>query len=425
MLVVAIGSMGDLHPMAALALALRDRGHRVRFVTYPKFEPLVHQLRLESVKLGSSGDDIDATKDPDLRRRGKRAITRHVRPIYEVLAQEYRPGETVVIAPGNAFGARIAQEKLGAPLVSVLLQPAILRSQHDAPGLPLPELPGSLTPLSRILRRLQFAAADRLVTDPIVVPPLNRFREELGLPSVRRPFAGWIHSPDLVIGLFPDWFAARQPDWPSNTYLTGFPLFDESSLREVPSQLESFLTSGPPPIVFTWGTGMRFGRNFFEVATQVCRAMDQRGVLLTQYSDQVPASLPDGVCHFEYVPLSKVLPRSLALVHHGGIGTLAQALAAGIPQLVVPWGHDQPDNAVRLTRLGVGLVVSRRGYRRRTVVRALSHLLQSRQVAGNCRSLASKIAQTQPLSEACRLIELVAARIAAPPPKTAAGEPSR
>jgi len=270
-----------------------------------------------------------------------------------------------------------------------------------------------------------FAAADRLVTDPIVVPPLNRFRAELELAPVRRPFAGWIHSPDLVIGLFPEWFAALQPDWPSNTHLTGFPLFDETGLREIPSELESFLTSGPPPIVFTWGTGMRFGRNFFEVSTQVCRAIGQRGVLLTQYSDQVPASLPDGVRHFEYVPFSKVLPRSLALVHHGGIGTSAQALAAGIPQLVVPWGHDQPDNAVRLTRLGVGSVVSRKDYKKRTVVRALDRLLHSKEVAGNCRSFASKIAQTQPLSEACRLIELLAARNESHPSKTAAGEPSR
>jgi len=155
-----------------------------------------------------------------------------------------------------AFGARMAQEKLGVPLAIVHLQPAILRSLYDAPGLPLPD--GS-NPLLRSLWRLLWASVD-YVADWIVTPEVNSFRAELGLRPACRPFAGWIHSPDLVLGMFPGWFAPPLADWPPHTHLVGFPLFDEGGVLEIPAEVESFLTDGNPPIVFTVGSFARRSR---------------------------------------------------------------------------------------------------------------------------------------------------------------------
>jgi UDP:flavonoid glycosyltransferase YjiC (YdhE family) len=84
-------------------------------------------------------------------------------------------------------------------------------------------------------------------------------------------------------------------------------------------------------------------------------------------------SLPNGVRHFDYVPLSKVLPRSTALIHHGGIGTMSQAIAAGIPQLIIPTSHDQPDNAVRVRRLGIGEFLRSDEYKIDKAMRSSSH----------------------------------------------------
>lgn len=121
--------------------------------------------------------------------------------------------------------------------------------------------------------------------------------------------------------------------------------------------------------------------------------------------EQVPAELPAGVRHFPYVPFSQVLPRAAALAHHGGIGTSAQALAAGVPQLVMPMAHDQPDNAARLRRLGVAASVPRRRFRGPAVARALGELLDSKEVAENCASVAARLKGSRAVEQTCEAIE--------------------
>jgi UDP:flavonoid glycosyltransferase YjiC (YdhE family) len=258
----------------------------------------------------------------------------------------------VVAAASLAFGARIAQERLGIPTATVHLQPGVFRSTHLPPVLPGPPVPAWAP---RPWKRFVYWAADRLVIDPALAPEINAFRTELGLPPVRRLFHGWWNSPQLVLGLFPAWFGPPQPDWPPQTVLTGFPLYDERGATEAPGELHAFLDAGEPPVVFTPGSAMRHGRAFFAESVAACGLLGRRGLLLTRYREQVPPDLPEGVRHFEYVPFSQLLPRAAALVHHGGIGTLAQGLAAGVPQLVMPMGFDQPDNAARVVHAGAGI----------------------------------------------------------------------
>ena len=93
---------------------------------------------------------------------------------------------------------------------------------------------------------------------------------------------------------------------------------------------------GDPPVVLVAGSGNRQATRFFSAAVEACHRLGCRGMLLTRYAEQCPQRLPPGVRHFDYAPLSHVLPRPAALVHHGGIGTAAQGLASGRPQLVMP-----------------------------------------------------------------------------------------
>jgi UDP:flavonoid glycosyltransferase YjiC (YdhE family) len=143
--------------------------------------------------------------------------------------------------------------------------------------------------------------------------------------------------------------------------------------------------------------------------------MGRRGVLLAPTRDLVPEDLPETLRYFDYVPLSALLPRAAAIVHHGGIGTTALALAAGVPQLVAPFADDQSDNAARVQRVNAGLMMTRADYRPKTVARKLAHLLESKEIALACRSAAERIRQQRPLPEACRLIEELAARAPWPP----------
>ena len=405
-LMVALGSGGDVYPQIGLGKALRKRGHRVVVISNTHFESAVERAGLEFASCESADAARNTIENPELFKFGKgfrvlfEGILRVMPAVYRLIADRYIPGETVAIGGFTAFGARIAQEKLGVPFATVHLQPVLLRSLNEQPGLTVSP---RATPLIRGLRRLSLPALDRWVFDPVLAPGLNSFRSELGLPPVKRVMNGWVHSPQLVIGMFPEWFASLQPDWPPNTHLTGFPLFNDG--EDLQPELRQFLDSGDPPVVFTAGTAMLFGRKFFEVAAQVCRMTGRRGLLLTQFPEQLPAELPPQVRHFTYAPFGALLPRAAALVHHGGIGTVAQAFAAGIPQLIAPFNFDQPDNAARVQRLGAGDLIRSRRYETRTAAQKLDALLRSTTVAETCRRLAAKIAESDPIAGACRLIE--------------------
>jgi len=407
-IVIGLGSSGDVHPMVGLSLALRDRGWKTVLVAPVVFESLARRLDLDFAGLGTEEEFRDALDDPDIWHplRGFSTIARilfipMVRRIYGVIEQHMERGETVVIAPVTALGARIAEEKLKVPLVTVHLQPALLRSVHQPPCFGFPDIIGHLP---KFLRGGYLRLADRAFIDPVLAPETNSFRNELGLPPVRRLLHEWAHSPRLVIGLFPEWFSPPQPDWPPQVELTGFPLYDESDSGDVPPGLGEFIDGGDPPVVFTAGTGMVQAEEFFRVGAEICRMSGRRGIFLTRFPRQLPTKLPDSIRTFEYVPFSMVLPLASAIVHHGGIGTTAQALAAGIPQLVVPFAHDQPDNAVRIRRLGVGDYIQPGSFQAVPASERLSALLTSASVKENCKMRAQNLAGSNSLGRSCDLI---------------------
>ena len=150
---------------------------------------------------------------------------------------------------------------------------------------------------------------------------------------------------------------------------------------------------------------MQHGQAFFRAAVDACQRLGRRGVLLTRFPHQLPHRLPAEVTHCEFTPLGSLLARSAALVHHGGIGTSAQGLAAGIPQVIMPMAHDQHDNAARLNRLGVGRRISRRAFRGPRVAQALDELLRSPAVHDHCRQLAERCDARTVLERSCRAIE--------------------
>ena len=408
-LVIGLGSSGDVLPNVGIGLALKERGHRVILVAGQHFEALARRTGLDFIGLGTEEEYVKVIHDPDLWHplRAFSVVAKHlilptIRPIYEIIRQHHESEKTVVTAPVTAFGARIANEKLGVPLATVHLQPTLLRSIVHPPVFGFPDIIGHLP---RSLRGTYLYATDRYIIDPLIAPGTNTFRAELGLPPVHRLFDRWLNSPQLIIGLFTDWFAPPQPDWPANVHLMGFPLYDESESHGIPAELTSFLDGGEAPIIFTAGSAMAQGKEFFRVSVEVCRNKGWRGILLTEFPEQLPVNLPEGIQHFGYVPFSAVLPRAAAFVHHGGIGTTAQALAAGIPQFIVPLAHDQPDNAVSIRRLGVGDFLLPRKYKTTAVVRSLEILLASSTVKDQCRRRASELADANTLDKTCQLIE--------------------
>lgn len=361
-LLSALGSAGDVHPFIAIGQALAGRGHAVRLLAAAPFEERVRRAGIEFVALGSPGEFEAMVQRAELwdPRRGALLL---LDELLDRLAEAFddlaalasaRPG-TVLVGSTLSWAVRLLQETTGMPAATVHLSPYCLPSAFDPPVLAgIGDL--SWMPV-RAVRALQWTL-ERFVTDRLIAPRLNRLRARLGLPPTRHILSRWVHAPDLVVGAWPAWFAAPQPDWPAQAVLAGFPLFDEDAAPPLDAALVDFLAAGEPPIGITPGSAMAHGRHFFATALDTCSRLGRRAVVVTPYTEQLPSSLPSWAHPVGYAPFSRLLPRLGALVHHGGIGTSAQALAAGLAQLVVPFAHDQFDNAARLRRLGVGVTVS-------------------------------------------------------------------
>lgn len=405
---VAVGSHGDILPFIGLGAELVRRGHAAILAAPAPFAELAARVNLPFHALGTRADYDRTVSVPDLwhPRRGAFVLFDQLGPTteqtYDWLARTNRPGETLVVASTLGLGARVAQDKLGLPVVTVHVMPLLVESRHAAPvlpGIPLAHL------LPSRLRHWLGRGADRYVIGPAALPQLNALRRRLDLAPVRR-LRHWWNSPTRILLMFPDWFTAPQADWPAQAAQVGFPLVDRlGDTESLGGELTAFLESGPAPLVFTYGSAMRQGQPFFRTACALCRSTGRRGVLLAPEAGQVPAGLPEGVIHVPYAPLSALLPRAAALIHHGGIGTVAQALAAGVPQLVVPVAFDHFDEGLRLQRLGVGAVLGRRRFTAARAAQILTRLLASDTVARACAEARVRMTRENGVAAACDEIE--------------------
>ncbi|MBI5094041.1 MAG: glycosyltransferase family 1 protein [Candidatus Hydrogenedentes bacterium] len=406
-ILIPIGSAGDVHPLVGIGRELKRRGHSVTVFTNEYFGALTKSAGLEFAPSASAEDFKRSMEDPRLWHpvHGFEFVARHaylpLLPIvYRFLEERYIPGQTLVAGSTMAWGARTAQEKLGIPLVALNLQPSIFMSLYETP---VYSAMAWISRMPKTLKRGYFHLVDS-ITDRVVAPELNRFRASLGLPPVRRVLREWMHPPLRILGLFPEWFAAPQPDWPSQTQLTNFPLYDVDDIQTMPPDLEAFLNAGPPPVVFTAGSAMKQARAMFDVSAQACGRLGCRGVLVNNFPDQLPAALPPGIMAVSYAPFSQLFRRAAAVVHHGGIGTTAQALAAGVPQLVTPFAHDQFDNASRVIRLGVGEQVFPKSYTIAAVTAALRRLTNDKAVTARATDISARLKDSDAISRTCDLI---------------------
>jgi UDP:flavonoid glycosyltransferase YjiC (YdhE family) len=403
-ILATVGTDGDVFPLLGLGRVLRARGHTVTLAAPETYHARASAAGLGFASLVTAEEVGRMLADPDLWHplRSGLMMSRWGAPMmrrqYETLAALAEKQDAVLVANPGLLPARLVQERLTVPLASLLLQPGIIPS-CCAP----PEMPGGLTIpawLPRPLRDAYWLAVDA-AGYVLVTRPLNRLGSDLGLPPVRRVFRWWL-SPDLVIGLFPSWYGQPQTDWPPQIRLAGFGRFDGEA--EVPGDVLEFCRAGPPPVAFTLGTGMTHAAGFFRAAVAACVGAGLRGILLTRYPALAPSPLPPTVRHCGFAPLRRLLPLCAAVVHHGGVGTTAAALEAGCPHVVLPLAWDQPDNAERVRRLGVGTVLGVRRRSARALARALAEVTAPA-VRERCRQVAALAGREDGLEVAADWVE--------------------
>lgn len=385
-----------MFPLLHLGRLLKARGHEATLVSMDYFESAIKAAGLEFVTFGSREEFDRISENPDIWKpfKGTRMVFEAamgaVKPVYDAILQATKrhPDHGVtLVSPGTNFGARLARETLKAPLITVHLQPISVLSASDFPVFHhrlawLRQLP------------LPFRKALMRMPNPIDWMARSRLRpmcEELKVSLPRSVVQEWWHSPDANLMLFPKEFAAPQADWPVNVFQHVFPLEDLAKEQPLAPELSRFLDGGSPPVLFTPGTGNRHARAYFETALEACMGMGQRAIFATRHLPDVPAKLPASVIALEYVPFSHVLPRCAVLVHHGGIGTMSQALAAGIPQLIMPLAHDQPDNAQRILEQGLGDFLPPSRFTAPNLRKKLSCLLTNAQMKANCGAWSERL----------------------------------
>jgi UDP:flavonoid glycosyltransferase YjiC (YdhE family) len=269
-------------------------------------------------------------------------------------------------------------EKTGVKWVSTVLAPISLFSNYEPPVFPNAPWVYHVLKLhpsvSRALMRVARWKLDQLAA------PLYELRAKLGLKRGGNPMLEGQHSPALVLALFSKAIAEPQPDWPPHTRVTGFPFYDRRDLagdaEGLDPALVRFLEAGEPPVVFTLGSSAIWvAEDFYSESVKAARNLGLRALLLIGHERNRLDKLPEGVAAFDYAPYGELLPRARAVVHQGGIGTTAQGLRAGIPAVIVPFSHDQFDNAYRVARAGAGRTLPRAKYNAASAAKELRALL--------------------------------------------------
>lgn len=415
------GTFGDVNPLIALALELKRRGHRPALAVPEMFRAKIEPLGIDFFPVRPDQDQTDKRLVALIydKKKGTEYGLREF--LFPALRQSYDDLLAVVEADGGAdllmtgelaYAGPIVAEKTGVPWASYVLAPFSFFSACDPPVLPpyptLAKAQVVVPKLGHIVNRFARHVTRRWPE------PVYKLRGELGLDRGEDPIFDAKHSERLVLALFSRVLGEPQPDWPENTLITGFAFYDgDAGHSELPPELDQFLAAGSPPIVFTLGSAAVLNAgDFYQQSAEAAGQLNVRAVLLVGNDpENIPrAPLPDNICIAKYAPYSKLFPRASVIVHQGGVGTTAQALRAGKPMIVMPYSHDQPDNARRVRRLGVAKVVQRRNYTTERAARMISDLLSNSRYAQRALEVQCEMDTENGVKTACNALEMLLTR---------------
>jgi UDP:flavonoid glycosyltransferase YjiC (YdhE family) len=411
-----IGTLGDINPLIALALELKRRGHVPVMALPAVYGPRIKPLGLDFHPIRP---DIDPTNNLliemiyDVKKGTETGLRQFLFPVLRQTYDDLLDASTMperadllLIGELNYAGPLVA-EVTGIPWASYVLAPLSFFSAFDPPVLPMyPKLARAdktVPGMGRVIRRLARFVSRKWPE------PIYELRRELGLAPGANPLFDNKHSPYLVLALFSRALGTAQKDWPENTLITGFCFYDaDAGNAALPANLDRFIAEGEPPVVFTLGSAAVLAAGqFYEHSARAAMELGIRAVLLigTDPRNRPQTELPDTICVAEYAPFSALFSRAALVVHQGGVGTTAQCLRAGKPMLIMPYSHDQPDNARRMQRLKVARVIQKKSYTPARVAKKLKSMLGDAGFAKQAKFVAQQLAREDGVRTACNALE--------------------
>jgi rhamnosyltransferase subunit B len=414
--ITTFGSTGDLNPFVALGLALRSSGHDVLFAVEANFQQQVSLLGFPvRVLTGDQAEALDPyshqifNSDQPLTSL-KLLIDRYILPTLPAKVVELREicqQADLLIAVASQFAASIVAELLQIPWISVILTPSTLPSASivvQPLRVPLP------APLQRLSNRFSWFLGG-MVLRQIVDKPVNQLRRMFHVTARSNLMWTGNLSPRFTALAVSPALVPRPDDWPEYVQTTGFCFWDGSADWQFPETLKAFLHGGKPVVAVTAGTVAPGERALFvpyyQISTESILACGARALLINAPETSVSPEHGEDVLHVSFAPFSQVFPACAAVIHHGGIGTIAQCLRAGVPSLVVPGGMDQPFNAGQVVQRKAGVWIPRKRYTSRRAEQALKALLFTPTYQEQTRKIQARVMQEDGVAALCAAVEQV------------------
>jgi sterol 3beta-glucosyltransferase len=358
--IFAAGSRGDIQPCVALGKGLKQAGYRVRLAAPEDFSGFI---RGHDVDYSPLHGDVQKIMASDTGRafmetgganplKSISAIRTMIGPVVMRMAEDAhaacRDADALIcLGVFSTFGKSIAEAE-NIPMVNIEPTPLLPSRAFPAPSWPIQKDLGGWHNYVSGLAMLQVVW---LWYQPFV----NDFRKRLGLSTYRATTFHRILRETPTLGAYSPSIIPHPPDWSDRVHITGYLFLDSQPEWQPSSDLKRFLEAGDPPVYI--GFGSMAGRKPEQLAELIIEAIarsGQRGLLLKGWGGLSAESVPENVFVADAVPHSWLFPRVATVVHHGGAGTTAEGLRAGVPTVIVPFIFDQPFWGVRVKALGVG-----------------------------------------------------------------------
>jgi sterol 3beta-glucosyltransferase len=413
--IIALGSRGDVQPYIALGKGLQAVGHSVRLLTHENFEQLVSSHGLEFWPArGNVQAIMESPKLRELLERGNfLAITAYTSKAAQKAAIDWAEDglvacqgmDLLIAGVGGLFVALALAEKLNLPLLQTYIFPFT-----PTKAFPAILFPPFVSKFGSLVNRLSHHFFRQIMWQGARKGDQLARQQVLGLPAA--PFWGLYNSSPLqrypILYGFSPFIMSKPADW-HNTFITGYWFLDEAADWNPPAALLDFLDRGAPPVYIGFGSmGSRNPEQTADLVLQAISMTGQRAILQSGWGGLSKTDLPDTVFIVDSISHSWLFPRVAAVVHHGGAGTTAAGLRAGVPTIIIPFFGDQPFWGRRVAELGVGTdPIPRKQLTSKRLAAAIHRAVNDRSIIQQAADLGEKIRAEDGITKVVNIIQKI------------------